>query len=346
MIRNRMLLLAIMIVTVYGCGKVNVKENLITLDRGYFPDTPTVETQGISTENKREHPSLRSAYRQIHGEPAQEFSTESINVLPAFMLDEPLVKKIVDATYRSLIERSETAIDITIGDIKRFAFMTAKNYGPASIFRDDGSRTHEIIKKYLITYYSDTENGFVDREGTVYKRPEIRTDIGNDIITTVALIALEGLFDGILEVPVYTDGDDQYQTAKGLEPTVHKLQFARAEKLVRDRTDGIDKLELRGIRYLSGLASDQSKVLSGLAIRAFGDLEIGFGVGGHFSFGDNDTLAKVLDTIFEVASKRIVEASAYDGFSKLTWETSETLELGGAQSGAITLLQDLGNMPN
>lgn len=162
----------------------------------------------------------------------------------------------------------------------------------------------------------------------------------------MALIALEGLFDGILEVSVYTDGDEQYQTAKGLEPTVHKLQFARTEKLVPDGTDGIDGLELKGIRYLSGLASDQSKVLSGLAIRAFGDLEIGFAVGGHFSFGDNDTLAKVLDTIFEVASKRIVEASAYDGFRKLTWADTETLAVGDDQSRAIQLLQDLDSMSN
>lgn len=139
MMSKRMLLVVVTTIAVVGCGKVNVKENLITLDRGYFPDTPTVETLGVSTENRREHPSLRSAYRQIHDDATQEFSTESINVLPAFMLDEPLVKKIVDATYHSLIETSETAIDITIGDIKRFAFMTAKNYGPASIFRDDGS---------------------------------------------------------------------------------------------------------------------------------------------------------------------------------------------------------------
>jgi len=202
--------------------------------------------------------------------------------------------------------------------------MTAKNYGAEKgIGLTDDSAIHKIIKQYLITYYSDSKNGYVDREGAVYKRPEIKTSIGNDIITAVALIALEGVFDGILNVPVYKDASGKFQTAKGVEPTVHKLKFTNAEEIVSKGNDGITELELKAIRYLSGLASDQSKALSGLVVRAFGDLEIGFVIGGHFSFGDNDTLAKLLDTIFEVSSKRIVEAGAYKGFSKPTHGTSE-----------------------
>lgn len=39
-------------------------------------------------------------------------------------------------------------------------------------------------------------------------------------------------------------------------------------------------------------------------------------MGGHFSVGDNETLAKLVDTITEVTSRRLAEAIAYQFFLK------------------------------
>ena len=124
-----------------------------------------------------------------------------------------------------------------------------------------------------------------------------------------------------LDVPVYVEGEGEnktYQTKGGREPSVHRLKRAGEETIVADGQDGIDKYELMAIRYLSSLAADQSRLVSGAVYRMFGGLEIGFLVGGDFSFGDNETLANVLDTTFEVSSKRIVEAAAYSGFKRRT----------------------------
>lgn len=345
-IRN-LLLAAIAVTSITGCGTVNIQNNLVTLEKGYFTTTVSKETQLFLDEKSQEYPSLIAAYNQIHGSTPQGFViTRETKVLPEFMLNESLVKKIIDASYGSLIELRELSVDITKNDIESFVSMTVKNYGAESVTKDIASDTDEIIKKYLITYYSDTKDGFIDREGAVYKRPEIKNSIGNDVITAVVQILLEGLFDGILDVPVYTDDKDKFQTEKGVEPTVHKLKFTKAEKLVTDGSSGIDKLELKAIRYLSGLASDQSKTLSGATIRAFGDLEIGFVVGGHFSIGDNDTLSKILDTVFEVSSKRIVEAGAYQGFKKLTWKDRASLVEQQDQSESIRLVQTIDGMEN
>lgn len=339
-------LVALFVVVLSGCGAVGVKDNLVVLDEDFFHTTEKVGSAGFISTKEQDYPALIAAYGQINGEVPQGFSlAPRANIIPEFMLNEPLVKKIVNSSYSSLIEGSESSIDITNGDIESFVAMSAKNYGAEKgLGKSSDSAIHKIIKKYLITYYSDAKNGFIDREGTVYKRPEIKTSIGNDIITAVALITLEGVFDGILNVPVYIDDAGLYQTAKGLEPTVHKLNFASPEKIVLKGKDGITKFELKAIRYLSGLASDQSKALSGLVVRAFGDLEIGFVIGGHFSFGDNDTLAKLLDTVFEVSSKRIVEAGAYKGFSKLTHGSNGFTTSESMNTGATELLETIENM--
>jgi len=101
-----------------------------------------------------------------------------------------------------------------------------------------------------------------------------------------------------------------------------QLKYVGEETIVAEGQDGINVYELKAIRYLSSLAADQSRLVSGAAYRMFGNLEIGFVIGGDFSFGDNDTLAKVLDTTFVVSSKRIVEAAAYKGFKRPTERTT------------------------
>jgi hypothetical protein len=123
------------------------------------------------------------------------------------MANNNLVKKLVRSSHDSLLEGKKSSTDISLADIKDFYKMTKLHYGPESVVAesvvDRKRRTHQIIKQYLIQYYSDTKDGFVDRDGAVYKRPEIKTSIGNDIITSVALIVLEGLFDSILnDIPV------------------------------------------------------------------------------------------------------------------------------------------------
>ena len=321
------------VITLVGCGGVDVEDNLVTLKPGYFNEAAATKSDMACPYEKR-HPELANAKSQIDGDTATQAGQQPLS---GFLLSESLVRKIVASSFDAICHDKELTADITQSDMEEYVSMLVKNYGAEREHGIAESRVDNIVRQYLITYYSDTKNGFVDREGTAYKRPEIKTSIGNDIITAVILVSLEGILDGILKVPVYVDSNGKFQTANGVEPTVHKLKFTGQEPIVGQGQEGIDELELKAIRYLSGLAADQSKTLSGLVVRAFGDLEVAFVVGGHFSFGDNDTFAKVLDTFFEVLAKRIVEAKAYYGFSNLN-ESVATLEKNKGQSDAAELL--------
>jgi hypothetical protein len=246
--------------------------------------------------------------------------------LPEYLARDALVGKLVRAAYESRSQRPGTPIKVSQDDMENFLATVIRNFGAlapdgAPAQRDNQKNVSRIIKQYLLEYYC-SDVGFVDREGAVYKAPEFKGSVGNDVITALVAIVLEGTFDALLNTPVYVkgDGEQRYQTKAHKQPSVCRVkpQCVREEQLVDAGGNGIDELELRGIRFLSALAADQSKLASGAAFRAFGNLELGFVVGGDFAFGDNETLAKVLDTTFEVSSKRLVEAAAYQGFEGRT----------------------------
>lgn len=329
-----------------GCASVKVKENLLTLDKGYFLSKQQ-KSEAISSTGDYPQP-LIQAYNRVtlpssksskDAQPAG-LVTKATGPLPSYMANEPLVKNIVIATYEALIEKKDSVIKVSKGDISSMTRMLNESFSTNAINfatskKDSEKKINKIIRQYLSAYYSDPKNGFINREGVIFKRPEIKNSIGNDVITAVIAISMEALFDGLLSTPVYVDKANKFQTSEGREPSVHKLKFAEPETIVDRGQEGIDDLKLKAIRYLSGLAGDQSKTLSGAAYRAFGGMEVSFVIGGKFSFGDNDTLAKVLDTTFEVASKRIVEWAAYKGFKKLTVNYKATSSGDGSQAEAL-----------
>ncbi|SFH58194.1 hypothetical protein SAMN05216299_1264 [Nitrosospira sp. Nsp14] len=344
---NKILILCCLIpLFLTGCASVNVKKNLVTLNQGqFFENHENVALSSVDNNTK-----LKAAYAQVTGRSTnrlktREGSAETENndteyPLPSYLANEPLIRKITVAAYQAIAEdnNNNSSLEITKGDISSMTEMLNHNFntslanGPmkATVTAEDASKeTHIRLLNYLVAYYSNGEKGFINREGTVYKRPDIKYSIGNDVITAVVAITLESLFDSLLHTPVYFDVDKEnkkilWQTIGGARPTFDEYTNKDGDnKPIRFRVpivevgeEGIDKKDLKLIRYLSGLASDQSKMLSGAAYRAIGGLDIGFVLLGKFSFGDNDTLAQILDTSFEVASKRIVEEVAYQGFRR------------------------------
>jgi hypothetical protein len=307
-----------------GCSSADLSKDLVTLDQDYF-GRETRGPEGKSLDR------LHNAYIQVkkrrpEGDEIAGLRGEDQEPLPKFLADDPMISKVVSAAYESLSSKQMKTIKVSKEDAERLIMTVGQNFGARGnneqrAERGEGKEAFRIIERYLLWYYCDDVNGFVDREGTVYKTPEFKGSIGNDVITAVVGIVIEGIFDGLLDVPVYVEGEGEnktYQTKDGREPSVHRLKRAGEETIVADGQDGIDKYELTAIRYLSSLAADQSRLVSGAVYRMFGGLEIGFLVGGDFSFGDNETLATVLDTTFEVSSKRIVEAAAYSGFERRT----------------------------
>ena len=340
--RNALLTPLLYVWLLSGCTAISVRDNLVTLDHAYFPPNVTWSS------NKK----LIAAYKQINspigaGEEAKGSEADEVDLtrpLPSYLVKDPLVRNVVVAAYQAIEEGKKATVEVTKADINGLtaalnnAFIVKGATDPIAAL-DSEKNISKIIRKYLTAYYDpDDQKGFVNREGTVFKRPEIKYSIGNDVITVVVGIFFEGLFDFLLDTPVYIDNVCKFQTLDGNEPSAHRFKFAKSETIVDQGKEGIETRELKAIRYLSGFAGDQSKALSGAAYRAFGGVDIGFVLGGKFSFGDNDTVAKMLDTVFEIVSKRIVEEIARQGFEKSTLENSG---IAAKRSEAERLLRDL-----
>jgi hypothetical protein len=201
----------------------------------------------------------------------------------------------------------------------------------AAAAKDNICKTGELRWYCLfLSYFVDYYNGkFADRNGSLLSKPKLGMTISNETITGTATAFLEATYDwaiiasrGKLKVPVVFTGELSGKDVKWVTPTDKQPSFARAvlaimesdkeikpwvEPLNTSGGVGISKLKLCGIRYVGGVTSDAAQSLSGAIVRLFGGADLGFVVLGKFSVGDNDTLAKLVDTFVEVTSRRVSE---------------------------------------
>jgi hypothetical protein len=166
------------------------------------------------------------------------------------------------------------------------------------------------------------EGNFVARNGTTISQPEISMKIGNDTITAFETVLLEAVFDYATMTPVIDEGKD---SAEKKTPTFVVLFPALYEKISADSAkQGITETELSLIAFLSGIGAEQSKHLSALIMRAFGGADISFIIGAKFSFGDNETLSKVVSIFCEAFVRCVVDTLNYDFFEQFRYSVSET----------------------
>jgi len=306
---------------IFGCAKsVDMSKHLITLNYNYFQGSSTPKEKNI-----RFYPADRTLAK-LEAANDQIENKLQVGPLPVFIAKNPLISKTIQAVYQSLRKPQVRSIKIKMNDIQSMNTMIAESFGAGASKQGNDVENEDSsilikIKTYLMTYYID-ENGFIDRNGTTYKPPERMEGIGNEVITATFAILLEAVFDELIDMPVFVNKDGKIETRTKKIPTVYSAGFIKEEdkeKIVPRGQPGIEDLELKAIWYLSGLAADQSKALSGAVYRLFGNLELGVVfVGADFSVGENDTIAKILDTIFEVVARRTVEMASFMGFKHAT----------------------------
>ena len=192
-----------------------------------------------------------------------------------------------------------------------------------------------ILFTYMVAYY---QGKFVDRSGGTLSKPTLGFTISNETITGALTVGMEAIVDYsayknqkvkwpiVWEVKKEEGKADKrvYQTADNKKPTfVDVLHTAQgkaegdeidpvafvAEPMVPNGEVGITKKKLEQIALFSGAAGDAGGAASDLITRSFGG-----GMGGPFvlfgkiSIGDNDTLAKVVQTTVDTFVKRSTEA--------------------------------------
>jgi hypothetical protein len=138
---------------------------------------------------------------------------------------------------------------------------------------------------------------------------------------------------------IYTGaaGTPKFQTAGGKRPTLvsitQKLKGKKTtdpietwtyvvEPLVANDAAGISHAKLKLIKLASGAASDGAEGLSSLIMRSFGGVDIGFVVLGKISIGDNETLARIVETVVGNLAIRSSEMAVSHGLYEATFTDS------------------------
>jgi hypothetical protein len=276
---------------------------------GYAPNKPDL-SKHLATMN----------YQEFFGSDPEPGMLVTRDDLPKILQQDRLVRKINNAVNESASGKISKAI-ISKQDLIAMNKMLFDNFGGRQTNVEaltSNNKLFVMIIKYMMIYYTD-EDGFIDREGTTHKPPDVKNGIGSDVISSTLGVFLEAFYDWKLDMPVFYDEKDQPMTKGHKVPTASRLGYARKEKIVSkaEKGEGITKYDLQVIRFLSGLAGDESKVFSGIIYRLFGSVQLGAVViAGNFTIGGNDLLAKILDEIFMVTGRRTIERLSYEGYRK------------------------------
>lgn len=102
-------------------------------------------------------------------------------------------------------------------------------------------------------------------------------------------------------------------------PTFIKVLPTLVAQISTDPQSGVTALERDAIEFVGNLNALGSQQLSGLITRLFGGIHVGFVLFGKVSIGDNDTVAKAVETLAEVCSRRYLDAAGYDTFNRFIY---------------------------
>lgn len=213
-----------------------------------------------------------------------------------------------------------------------------------------GIPLQQILTSYLMEYYN---GGYVDRYGVAYQKPVVGFSITNEVIVAVATIFQNALWDYVhldhgqdVKAPmVYVDWDTPnnkptaYVNATAAEPTFAKLIRVKnllntghelpgiVEKVVAaGNQDGLTKNEVCVIHHMSGLSGEASEAITGMIVRHLGAVEGGpFVLFGKFSFGDHETLTKLIDAGVETFSRRSADLIVSHLFHKISYDQNYIL---------------------
>lgn len=278
--------------------------------------------------------------------------------LPEQLVRCSLMKKLLDCVDDCLYsDQTRVLLDASTDDYEEFLEIVTKT---STRLIDQGgegaspsSRDRGFTRRWLYYLNQYVRGDFVDRMGARYSRPNLGlSGVDNESIVGIVTATLEALYDHSFALPVYYTHreafEPEFKKSEDEDPDLYRQVFRKvlqrdyfntagriptsvgfddnARPVATGGRRGITESEVRAVQFVAGLSEEQSKALSGLLLRLFGDIEVSFVVGGHFSVGDNDTLARLAETVVGVSARRATEAAAYKFFEEYTSGTDGKLQ--------------------
>ena len=236
------------------------------------------------------------------------------------------------------INRKATPSNISHEDLKTFTYRVLEYLHPkanptvALLTAQEKQEWQDFIV-YLTAYY---EGKFVDRFGQPIKNPSLSLDLPLAVTVTDADIAatltflLEFVFDMIDPTPVLGDAKTREEIGDKTKffpggdaknrPTALLIE-RRHYEFIPEGGPGICGVTQKNIAVLAGLAGtagDRAALISGLIANSVGGIEVGLGVLGKISLGDNQTLTIVVKIFASRLARRLSYAALYGTMQGLT----------------------------
>lgn len=203
---------------------------------------------------------------------------------------------------------------VSASDVGQFSHTVAdavlrNTGGTPDTFNAEAQQFWTDVKAYYTQYY---QGSFTNYFSQTIQKPTIQLTIGDDEITAAAGVFLELLFDELLTPTVWTDGTLFYPGAGKTKPTYLTVFNQKpATLLTPDGACGMTLAKVKTITYLAQTFATAGSGEVSVSVKSFGGLEVGLGIFGKLSVGDNSTLTKLVQAVVSEAIERLtVEIAA------------------------------------
>jgi hypothetical protein len=175
----------------------------------------------------------------------------------------------------------------------------------------------QTVSQYYLAYYAGK---FTTYFGASYAQPTVSMTIGDNEITQAAMVFVELLFDQILSSQVWssttTDGDGKKTTMYYPGGTTKKPTVATLDPRILVSIPTSDKCTMTVakatlINYVAQEFATAASANSALTIKSVGGVEIGLGILGKLSIGDNNTLSNLAKNVASEVVLRLTAQLAY-----------------------------------
>lgn len=215
--------------------------------------------------------------------------------------------------------------DLTMSDFLALAATVKRLLFDAQTLQKTLDTDVENFQKDFLLYFSTYFKGnYYDRFGNNIPAPAVSTTLGDSEIAGTMTVLVDLIMDYVLRTPVWVDktpSPTAYfpggagSTGTKNQPTVLSAFPELATPLVAEPAKGgtgcgITELKTEAIHYIAVSAGNRASLLVGAVGGSFGGIDIGLGVLGKVSIGDNKTLQTLAKTALQIAFTHIGESAS------------------------------------
>lgn len=309
-----------------GCTAVELDSLVPSSVLDYYAtpdDYPVIKTCSLSHLSTPNEAKVFAAVVRVHAILPSELKNDA--VVNHVLLHAQYVHANAQAAAKSLLKPGsnvETSVAVpkpastlTHLDIDRFAKVVSNQvlrHTPATTPSGPNNVDPfwQKLRAYYIAYYGGKFNTYF---GETLDKPKVSLTISDTEIVQAATVFIELLMDEIFESPIWIGPDKSYYPGGNANtPTSLKVSNITPPTIPAGPSGcGMNVAKADAMRYLAQAFSKAASTETGLTVKSAGSLEVGLGIVGKLSIGDNSLLtALVQGVVSEIVARLTVQIAA------------------------------------